>query len=318
MLWSVFDIDRACAALIDVGGYVRTDLPDAGADQAAAWGLPDDCSRIAQVLLTAPSDPATVLRLVRFDGCEQAMIRPSQRVWDTGGIFDIDIFSRDARAAYRALVERHGWTAFGEPADYVLGDFDVTQVVARGPDGMVAAIIEPRQRSDVALPPPGALSRPFNATQIVRDMDATIAFFIDILGWRVTMAMDVEGAVEPGADVLGLPLPHARTTRRRMAIVHPDGTNDGSVELLQIVGLHGHDHADRAIAPNIGLFAARFPVADADIAAAAIVARGGTLHCLPCDVTIAGIGRTRLFAIRTPDGAILEFFQITDPERPIP
>lgn len=102
-----------------------------------------------------------------------------------------------------------------------------------------------------------------------------------------------------------------------MAIVHPDGTNDGSVELLQIDGLHGHDHADRAVAPNIGLFAARFPVADADAAAAAILARDGSLHCAPCDITIAGIGRTRLFAIRTPDGAILEFFQITDPERPL-
>ncbi|MFZ2998675.1 VOC family protein [Sphingobium sp.] len=318
MLWSVFDIDRACAALVDVAGYVRTDLPDAGPDQAAAWGLPDSRARIRQSLLTAPSDPGNALRLVCFEGRERVLIRPSQRTWDTGGIFDLDIFSRDARAAYRALVERHGWTAFGEPVDYVLGHFDVTQVVARGPDGIVLAIIEPRQHSEVPLPPPGALSRIFNATQIVRDMDAAIAFFTDILGWRVTMAMDIDDAVEPGAGVLGLPMPYAQTVRRRMAIVHPDGTNDGSVELLQIDGLHGHDYAARATAPNIGLFAARFPVTDADATAAAIVARGGTLHCAPCDVAIAGIGHTRLFAIRTPEGAILEFFQITDTERPIP
>lgn len=317
MLWSVFDIDRACAALVDVAGYIRTDLPDAGPDQAAAWGLHDSGGRIRQALLTAPYDPACALRLVCFEGRERVLIRPSQRTWDTGGIFDLDIFSRDARAAYRALVERHGWTAFGEPAEYTLGHFDVTQVVARGPDGIVLAIIEPRQQSEVPLPPPSALSRIFNATQIVRDMDAAIAFFTGILGWRVTMAMDIDDALEPGADVLGLPLPFARTTLRRMAIVHPDGTNDGSVELLQIGGLHGHDYADRAIAPHIGLFAARFPVVDADAAAAAIKARGGTLYCAPCDVAISGIGRTRLFAIRTPDGAILEFFQITDPERPL-
>jgi catechol 2,3-dioxygenase-like lactoylglutathione lyase family enzyme len=315
MLWSVFDIDRACAALVDVAGYVRTDLPDAGPDQSAAWGLPDNCTRIAQTLLTAPGETLGAIRLICFEGCERQLIRPSQRTWDTGGIFDLDVFSRDARRAYRALVERHGWTAFGEPADYVAGEFDVTQVVARGPDGIVIAIIEPRQHSDIPMPPDGMLSRVFNATQIVRDMDASIAFFTEILGWKVTMALDIDDAIEPGADILGLPLPYARSTRRRIAIVHPDGSNDGSVELLQIDGLHGHDHAERAIAPNVGLMAARFPVPDVQATADAICARGGALHCLPCDVVIAGIGQTRLFAIRTPDGAILEFFQIIEPER---
>jgi catechol 2,3-dioxygenase-like lactoylglutathione lyase family enzyme len=310
IVWSVFDIDRACAALMDVGGFVRTDLPDAGPDQAAAWHLDPAQGRIQQAMLSRPGEDKGRLRLVQFDGWPRDLIRPSQRIWDSGGIFDLDLFTRDARGAYRALVERHGWTAFGEPVDYVMGAFDVTQVVARGPDGVVLAIIEPRQDTEIPLPPAGELSRVFNSTQLVHDMDRTLEFYVDRLGWTPMMSMTIGTEhIEPGVDVLGLPLIDGRVADRRVAIVHPDGQNDGSIELIEIAGLDGRDCAERAVAPHVGLLCARIPVEDAEAQAALLAARGQDLYTAPTTVTLAGLGTVRLFSVRSPDGAILEFFQ---------
>lgn len=307
VVWSVYDIDRACAALVDVAGYERHDLPDMAPDELAYWQVPD-CSRARQALLTPPGGGRGTIRAVAFESTARQLIRPSQRTWDTGGIFDVDMFTRDVRGLYRALEARHGWTAFGEPVDYVMGEFDVTQVVARGPDGLVLAIIEPRQSTEIDIPPAGTLSRVFNSTQMVRDMDAALAFYTGVLGWTALIDMVIDDAVEPGADVLGLPMPIARTLRRRVAIVHPDGRNDGSVELIAIA-LEGRDYGPRAVAPNVGLLSLRFPVGDARALAQRITRAGHPLHAGPALLDLAGIGPALVIAVRTPEGALLEFFE---------
>jgi predicted enzyme related to lactoylglutathione lyase len=306
---SVYDIERACRPLVEAGGYEREDLPDCPPQQWSAWHVPQRCTRIAQTLLRAPGDPRGRIRLVRFDGVDQALIRPSQRTWDSGGIFDLDMFSKDVRALYAELVVKHGWTAFGEPVDYVIGEFDVAQVVARGPDGLNLAVIQPHKPPLFDLPEFDRLSRVFNSTQLVADLDRAFAFYRDILGWQVLIHEEVTGVVEPGADVLGLPMPLARESLRRVAIVHPKGRNDGSVELIAIGGVEGHDYAERAVAPNVGLLALRLTVENARTEAAAIVARGGTLYSPPTNLDLAPFGPATVFSVRAPDGAILEFVE---------
>ena len=304
---STYDIDRTAEALVAVGAFRRVVLPDAESGHWDAWHLEPGCTRISQALLLPETGTRGALRLVCFHGVERQRIRPAARAWDTGGIFDVDVFSRDARATYRAL-RKFGWSAFGEPVDYRMGEFDVTQVIVTGPDGLVVAIIEPHRPPsfDVHF---AAMSRLFNSTQMVRDMDAALAFYCDTLGWKALVDLTVEDTVEPGADVLGLPMPFARTARRRVAIVHPTGSNDGSIELIQIVGWEGHDFAERATAPNVGLLALRLPVANVADLAAEIRDRGGTLYAEPRRLEIAPIGEVPFFSVRSPDGAILEFYE---------
>ncbi|MHB8286684.1 MAG: hypothetical protein ACYDD1_18680, partial [Caulobacteraceae bacterium] len=103
IVFSVFDIDRIAAPMMAVGGYTRTDLPDAPPEQWAAWDVPAACTRIEQCLLTAAGDDRGHLRLVVFHGVEREVIRSSQSPWDTGGIFDVDIFSKDVSGVYRRL-----------------------------------------------------------------------------------------------------------------------------------------------------------------------------------------------------------------------
>ncbi len=307
VIFSTFDIDRAMQPLVDAAGFVRVDLPDAPPEQFAAWQVPAECTRIEQALFHAPGDKRGRIRAVTFHGVEKELIRPSQRTWDTGGIFDLDLFSADVRAVYQKLQHDHGWSALGEPVDYEIGEFDVAQVVARGPDGLMLAVIQPYKEPTFALPEFDALSRVFNSTQMVRDIDAAVSFYCDVLGWKSLVRVDVQGVAEPGTEVLGIPMPLAESCRRTVAIVHPQGLNDGSVELMALEGLSGRDSSARAVAPNVGILALRLTVDDPAAYAAEVVERGGVLYSEPRKLEIAPFGDVECFAIRSPEGAILEF-----------
>lgn len=314
IVFSTFDLERGCAALVSVGDFRRVDLPDCPPEQFAAWRVPHGCTRIQQAMLSAPGDDRGRLRVVVFHGAEQELIRPSQRSWDTGGIFDIDLFSRDVRGVYRRLQREHGWTAFGEPVDYEMGEFDVTQVVAKGPDGLVLAIIQPHKPPSFELPEFNAMSRAFNSTQLVRSLDDALAFYCDTLGWKALMQHDVSGVEEPGKSTLGLPMPAAKSWLRRVAIVHPLGVNDGSVELIEIGSVEGCHYGERAVAPNVGILALRIAMPSARAYAAELSAKGVELYAPPSTVEIAPFGPMDCFSVRSPDGAILEFISPAEPD----
>lgn len=312
---SVFDIDRLVRPLVEVCGYVETALPDAPREQFAVWHLPPECERIEQRLLVpGPSeafaaDGRGALRLVRFHGVEQKVMRSSQRSWDTGGIFDVDVFSADLDRVYRGL-QRHGWTAMGEPVDYSEAMFSVRQVVALGPDGLVLAIIQRYEPFVEGLDPTGLLSPVFNSTQIVSDFDAAVQFYGETLGFGLQMTCKIEDVVEPGADVLGLPLPHAKDARRELAIFKPQGAREGGIELVRNLDMHGKRWDAQCIAPNVGILSLRFEVDDAAAYALQIEGRGGVLYAPVMTYEVAPFGTVTLFSVRSPEGAIIEFYSL--------
>jgi predicted enzyme related to lactoylglutathione lyase len=307
---SVFNIDQIAGPMTALGEFERVPLPDAPPGQFAAWFTPPSCTRIEQAILRpkASAQGKGSLRLVKFHGAPQRVMRSSQRSWDTGGIFDIDVFTRDVDRAYRQL-QTFGWTALGEPVDYSEASFSVRQVVAVGPSGLNLAMIQRYKPEVTGLPPFDLMSPVFNSTQMVSDYDRAAAFYHKTLGWPAALEFPIENAVEPGADVLGLPMPQARDAHRRIGIFHPQDTHEGSVELIENRSMRGRDFGPHCVAPNVGLLCLRFPVPDAQRYAAEIVARGGLLYASPSTFEIAPYGRVTLFSLRTPDGAILEFYQ---------
>ncbi|MCP5473143.1 MAG: hypothetical protein H7A18_13895 [Sinobacteraceae bacterium] len=223
--------------------------------------------------MVAEQETRGMVRLIRFHGVEADLMRPAQRSWDTGGFFDFNVYVRDTNAMYRAL-QRAGWTAFGPPTDYQLGDFSIRQAVIRGPDGLIMVMLQAFGKVLVELPAFTAMSRTFNALQVVRDYDVARAFFVDQLGWSPLTERDIRDSEEPGRNMLGIPGNIARTVRRRVGIFHPDGGNDGSVRLLEMQELGGHDYSGRCVAPNLGLLCARYPVPDVAAWAATLRSRG--------------------------------------------
>jgi len=304
---SVTDFDRLCSVFTSLCRWSAQPLPDAPAEQCAAWHVPGEITRIEQMLLVPEHESLGYLRLVRFHGIPQERMRPAQHTWDSGGIFDIDAYVGDARAFYRHL-ERAGWTAFGPPTDYDWGGFSVCEALAEGPDGLVIGLLQAYGTILIDLPSFTGISRAFNSAQIVRDYDESMDFYTNTLGWTALVDTDITDSEEPGRNVLGIPGSLARTVRRRVAILPPDGTNDGSVEIIEMKELQGDDFADRCVAPNIGYLCARFPVDDAERYAEEIATRGATLYTAPLTLPIEPYGPVTLFSVRTPDGAILEFY----------
>lgn len=303
---SVSDIPRIARVFTQIANYREVRLPDAPHEQWRAWHVPRSVKRIEQLLLVPPGPEKGCVRLVKFHGGRQRVMRSSAHTWDPGGIFDIDVYTRDARCVYR-LLQALGWSAYGEPTDYSWGGFGVCEVVATGPDGLVIALIEPR-RLPPGFPRLRGFSRVFNSAQIVRDYDASLRFFTAQLGWRVFVDTQVQGVEEPGAEVLGIPRPLATGTLRRIGIVHPEGTNDGSLEPIALPELEGRHVGEHCIAPNLGWLCYRMPVTNAREQAKLLTSRGLEPYAAPRELECAPYGRIVMFAIRTPDGAIVEYF----------
>lgn len=304
---SVRNLEQLRSNLMDIARWSCHPLPDAPREQFAAWHLPAECTRIEQMLLTAEHEKRGAVRLVRFHGTDGDLMRPAQHAWDTGGFFDFNVYVRDTREMYRRL-QLAGWSAFGPPTDYQLADFRIRQAVIRGPDGLVIVMLQPFGKVLVELPEFTAMSRTFNALQVVRDYDAARDFYVNKLGWTALIDRVIDDSDEPGHNMLGVPGNIARKVRRRVGIFHPDGGNDGSVQLLEMKELGGYDFAERCVAPNIGLLCGRYAVPDAGAYATALRAKGVPLYTEPSPFVVAPYGVLSLFSVRTPDGAILEFY----------
>lgn len=306
---SVFDIDQFARGFVEAGEFRKLALPDAAPEQLAAWRVPPGCTRIEQAHLVHPSSPEMRggMRLVKFHGVEQKVMRSSQRSWDTGGIFDVDVYSRDVSKTYRRL-QALGWTALGEPVDYRESYLHVRQVVASGPNGFMLAMIQRYTPPVTDVPPFEAMSMIFNSTQMVASLDRALDFYTRVLGWSVNNRFDITGQAEPGADVLGLPQPQADGAVRRLAMLRSPWENPAAVELIENQSMRGRDFSADCVAPNVGILSLRMPVADARGYAQQIESRGGKLYTQPQRVPVAPYGTLDMFSVRSPEGAILEFY----------
>lgn len=75
-----------------------------------------------------------------------------------------------------------------------------------------------------------------------------------------------------------------------------------------MMALQGADYAARCNATNLGILAARFKVDSAKVAAEKIKARGWMITRPLSESATLGLGSAKLFSIKTPDGAIIQFY----------
>ncbi|MEM7049265.1 MAG: VOC family protein [Acidobacteriota bacterium] len=308
----VHDRERVAAAWREVAGWKEVARGALAPEVVALWGLPAG-TRGEETVLGNPGTDRGFLRLVELtapadlrDGPRRLM-RPGQQSWDTGGIFDFNVRAIDVTASLERL-QRFGWDAMSEPVEFTFGPFTVREVLARGPDGIVVAMIERVAPTLEGWPHLERLSRVFNATQIVRDFDTALAFYREALGFEIYL--EHHGASkQPGPNVLGLPHNLATEIPRRVAILSPAGDNDGSVEILAFEGAVGSDYSARSQAPNLGIHSMRFPVRRLDAYLARLAEHGIQPVAAPRTVTIEPLGQVRLTAVRSPEGAWIELYE---------
>ena len=270
---------------------------------------PDDLvgDQPGTALLMNPGSDRGWIRLVEFPKGMGERIRPSGRTWDIGGIFNVSLRVADVHKKAAQLRSR-GWHGYSEPIRFSSGQFMDWEVLLRGPHDEVLALI---QRVDPPLkdwPNLRETSRAFSSTQIVSNFERTKMFYIDTLGWKIFS--ENEGPRQTsGPNILGLPHNLTADLVRRVAIVSPDGTDDGSVEILSFEGARGEDFSARARAPHRGWLALRIPVDNARDYANQLLESGVRLVTAPKTFVLEPYGEVELFAVATPDGARLEFFE---------
>jgi catechol 2,3-dioxygenase-like lactoylglutathione lyase family enzyme len=249
------------------------------------------------------------LRFVQVTGvAQQQLIRPlDAQPWETGGLWLIYTRARDNAAISKALVGA-GWPSPRGVHGFEFGDLSVKEVHHLGPDGMVLSTIE--QVSPPMPIPVAKLTHAFNAAILVRDYARAREFFVDKLGFRPWMEISWE-ATNPGLNLLADMSAFAGMKTVDTVIVHPDGQNLGSVELIGWTGVrHGRDFAARARPPNLGALALRFAVGDLAAHLRRLQDAGVTPAGPVAEMSLAPYGRVRLVPIVSPDGVWLEFFEV--------
>lgn len=306
----VRDIDRMRTFFEEVAGW--TAGPSGEIDPATLRYIAPGASGGRFLVMTPKDYPQGSVRLVALSGVEQKIVRANAQAWDTGGVFSIMTRSADLERNLRDA-ERFGWSAYSEPYDFgfdsaQFGRLRLRNIVLRGPDGVNVAIYQWVAPPLPDAPPPGALSKAFNSMQMIADLGAAKAFYVDALGFRIVQ----EGVFvdpEPTMTNFALPVNYATKIPRKFLIVIPKKGNDaaGRVELMHFDGFEGRALGARAGLDQLGVVGLVYPVSDLDaVRRLARAKRLGVVRA-PAAIDLPPYGRVRAMTLSSPEGALLTF-----------
>lgn len=299
---SVRDLDRWIEFLDYLAGWTLAHRGQTDPRLLEAWQLPQQTTAEEAIVICA-EDPARWVRLICFRGVAQQQIRSSAQAWDTGGIFSLLAYCADTRGAFRRAQEL-GWSAHHDPVLMEFGERELLNVVLRGPDGCNFGLYQALKPAPDTLPF-AKVGPPFNGQQMIQSVAATQSFYADGLGWESWYA----GETRLTCNNFGVPASLVGVHPKQIAIMHAAPGQYGQVEVVQWTGFTGESFADRAVPPNLGHLALRWPVDDAAARAQRLQDRGMTLFSEPARVSLAPLGDVLLCSVRTPDGALIELVQ---------
>jgi catechol 2,3-dioxygenase-like lactoylglutathione lyase family enzyme len=303
----VRDLARWSEALQRLFGWQVESRGEVDPRLLRAWGLPAQASG-EDVVFVQPDEAMRRVRLVSLDGVPQVQIRSSAAHWDSGGVFSLLLYVRDVDATFRDA-QALGWSAYHDPVEMHFSGRVLRNVVLRGWDGVNFGLYQ-AQLPPAPEPRLAKASMAFNGQQSVRDIRAARAFYRDLLGWTPWF----DDVLRLECNNLGMPQNYVGRTPMNVVIAAAGrdaqgAWNPGQVELVEWVEFRGLDLAARAVPPNLGILALRVPVADAAALAARLAAAGLAPFVRPVRVELEPHGEVLLFSVRSPDGAIIEFFQ---------
>jgi catechol 2,3-dioxygenase-like lactoylglutathione lyase family enzyme len=306
---SVTDLDRTARFFREIGGYQLRWRGAMDHGEIASWGLGKD-ARGEAMLLAPPGAETGLLRLLHFDDAgRKEPTRPGARAWDTGCYFSLMVRMKGMQSIYDDAVAMGWWTE--TPITYLeFGRSKLNVMIFKGPDGIQ---VQGYERLEPPLPPGipefERLTQPFNMMQMVRDRDAAYDFFTRVLGFDTFYKGKPYVDEEPTFMPLGIPVNLTTSIPYRAGIVYPVKGEFGRMEMIEIMGLDGHDHAGRCDAPNLGILSVRFPVDNARQARDLIQQRNWSLSQEIRRAKIPPYGAVDIFAVKSPDGAIVQFFE---------
>jgi len=305
---SVSDLDRTAAFFRDIGGYETLYRGPLDPAEIVALNLPEDAKGEVLTLRAVGSD-AGYVRLIRFDNAgRKTPTRPGARAWDTGCFWSFMVRAYDLESIYDDAIAL-GWNTETPIAPLSFNGSELNIVVFKGPDGLQVQAYERLNRPiPEGFTPFDRLSRPFNIMQMTRNREAVRALMEDVLGfdrvWYGPPYTDDEPVLMP----LGIPQNLTTSVPYKAGIFSPQTqTLYGRMEYIEIDGLDGFDHADSCRAPNLGWLSVTYPVESTAEAKALIMDRGWPIEQDVYTTNRPSLGDVDVFAIKAPDGAMIEF-----------
>lgn len=303
---SVGDFEKSLDFYTRFFGWEMVCKSDHSPSLLSIWRLDKSC-KIEEALLKNPGSNEGFLRVVRFKNIQQVQIRSAAQTWDSGGIFDINIRTKNMASTY-ADFQKEGWHGYADPLRYTFGKYDVTEVLLKSPDGATVAVME-RHHPPLVDFEFERISRIFNSSIISANIQESHDFYINKLGFQLFFKTD--GDQRPhGPNVLGIPPNINGDITVPVHIYRPDINSFGSIEVLETKELKGKDCSALAIPPNLGLLMLRFPVRNAKEYAEQIQKKGVTLNTPIQNLVIKPYGEISTFSVRSPEGAWLEFIEL--------
>lgn len=301
----VSDINAAREFYQTVAGWEVINQDSVDNQLKTLWQLPKTAN-IEQLLLANKGTTTGFIRLIEISGVEQKVIRSNTQSWDVGGIFDINMRVSNMEKKFAEL-QKLGWTSATDPVQFTFGPFVVKEWIVKNADGIAFALIERIKPTLEGWPHLKEFSRVFNSTQVVEDIDNSLNFYQNVLGFK-TYLKHRGASKEPGVNVLGLPHNITTQVERSVYILHPEGINEGSVEILQFHGATGRNVSELAKPPNIGIATLRFPVTNLD-KLHQILQNNNIKVQSRVKMALPPYGLVDILAIKSPDNTWLEFYQ---------
>lgn len=304
---SVSNLDRTAEFFKSIGGYEETFRGRSSASSIKHFGLNADASA-EELLLAAKGATSGFVRLIRFDnaGYKQPM-RPGSRAWDSGCYFSLMVRMKDIRKIYDEAIAM-GWWTETPIAELSFGTSRLEVVIFKGPDGVQ---VQGYERLTPALPKAfpafERISQPFNIMQMVKSREKGRAFFEDLLGFDTFYWGKPFTAKEAKVTPLGIPLNLTTKTKYRAGILYPVAGELGRVEMIEFMDIQGLDHSDKCSAPNLGLLSIKYPVDNIKRTVKTLSKRGQE-NVQVNKIELMPYGDISIFSLRSPDGAIVEFY----------
>jgi hypothetical protein len=306
---SVSDLKRTLPTFTEVLKWKVFDQGKADASVARLWGL-DTETPVEQVLVGNAESKYGFIRLVEIKTDKKELIRPGGRWWDTGGIFNFNVFFRDIDAAEVAL-KQHGWFANSLMATYQRPNASGKTLMMVGPDDVVMSFQQRLSGPMTGWPNFEGASHIEVGYQIVTDIKAWNEFYTNVLGFGALGGVrELKNAQPVGPNVYGLPHNVTGLTDGWQANVKFRDKHEQSLGARQFSNATGYDFTAKANPPNLGIMTVRVPVTDVLAVRERIIAAKGDMPSDVQVVRLAPYGTVRALAVRSPgSGLWLELFQ---------
>ena len=263
---------------------------------AHEWVLSPEDGLRGSIRLICQQNPATI------------QARSDAQAWEVGGFLDINIRIRHMEKRHQQL-QQLAWRGSSNPVHWHWTGSEIKEWLAHGPDGVSIAFIE---RIAPALQGFGELtgfSRVINSTQIVSDLELNRHFYEKVLGFHV-VRHSIGSHPHAGENVFGLPHALIESVPHEVIVLHPTNELEGSIELIQFKNLASRNFSSTAYPANLGIAALRFPVTDIEALNTKLAAAGIVSQYQSQKLPLLPYGEVLMTAVRMPDGAWLEFYQL--------